>query len=893
MSEASRVTDTYSVLAASAAVSVSEIAEAMSKTASSAYAVGASLENTATMITVMTEATRESATNIGSALKSIISRYGEMTSDPAKLVDSEGEAMSLNKVDRALQSVGISLQDAQGQFRNFDDVIAELASVWTTLDNNTQRYIATIMAGNRQQSRFLALVSSYDRYAELSEKAANAAGAGEEQFEKTLEGIEARTQQLQTSLQNLYTSAGLQDLYGSLLGIASNVLEYYNNISAAFGSGIQGAIAAVITFGTQFYNVAKIVMTVVKLIKAHYTAMEKEITAQREAAEKVRTTTTINYEQAVNDRAYQLFQELEGKKTKEHYKECRRRARMEIQAEQDAENQILGQVNKKSFTHKIGTIGTGVSLVGSIAGSMIGGTTGSGFSGIGGLVGGIAQLWTNPLGGIMSIISSIGPLVSFVTDLTKVTDEYAASIEAAQKAQEKAAESEKKAQNTKQEINNLNKLKEELEEVTRKRYNSVDSEKEYYEYMQKIAEQYPDLINYYDEEGRAIIDGTKAIEDRIKAQKDLYKQQARQAYFDKLKVDTTIVDAATYTNDNLSSNDIAAMNNILEAARLERDTKGKYYKDTDKTQEYNLAHFLHNNLNLTQGTMSYVMADMFERFMYNNRSNLSDTEFRSFFGYNIDIDQQKTNLYDKTINSKEYEKVYDLMDSYEDEMGWSSSGRVDETFRTLGYILVQRLQQAEENNENLNEVLYKFKEEFFGVNQESNDYLSFFFESAMKYVETDAYQTRLDQLREGAELFVNQLDEVQNYSDLEKDTLIEQIVGQYTSKNTKAQILGQTQEQFAKSVEFYLNNVDKTLATQAQDLHKDYYGNAGETQVGKINEALKHLGDYTKEQIDSLIEGIEETQGGIDFKNKYDNYFATARTRYENALDLLSNCFEI
>lgn len=74
MDEASRVTDAYSVLAANAAVSVSEIAEAMSKTASSAYAVGASLENTAAMITVMTEATRESASNIGSALKSIISR---------------------------------------------------------------------------------------------------------------------------------------------------------------------------------------------------------------------------------------------------------------------------------------------------------------------------------------------------------------------------------------------------------------------------------------------------------------------------------------------------------------------------------------------------------------------------------------------------------------------------------------------------------------------------------------------------------------------------------------------------------------------------------------------------------------------------------------------------
>lgn len=79
-------------------------------------------------------------------MKSIISRYGELKKDPTKLVDSEGEELSLNKVDTALKSVGISLHDAAGQFRDFDDVIMELAASWSTIDKNTQRYIATVMA---------------------------------------------------------------------------------------------------------------------------------------------------------------------------------------------------------------------------------------------------------------------------------------------------------------------------------------------------------------------------------------------------------------------------------------------------------------------------------------------------------------------------------------------------------------------------------------------------------------------------------------------------------------------------------------------------------------------------------------------------------------------------
>ena len=146
MSDAQKVVDVYSAVAASSATDTSELATAMSKTASSAEAVGSSFENTTAMMAVMIEATRESAENIGSAMKSIISRYGEMTSDPNAITDSEGEAMSLNRVDKALQTVGITIHDTAGQFRDFDDVIMELAQKWDTIDTNTQRYIATIMA---------------------------------------------------------------------------------------------------------------------------------------------------------------------------------------------------------------------------------------------------------------------------------------------------------------------------------------------------------------------------------------------------------------------------------------------------------------------------------------------------------------------------------------------------------------------------------------------------------------------------------------------------------------------------------------------------------------------------------------------------------------------------
>ena len=140
MTDAQKIVDVYSAIAATSATSSQELAIAMSKTASSAQAVGSSFENTTAMIAVMMEATREAPENIGTAMKSIISRYGEMTSDPSAVKDSEGEELSLNKVDKALQSVGISIHDANNEFRNFDDVIMDLAKSWDTIDKNTQRY---------------------------------------------------------------------------------------------------------------------------------------------------------------------------------------------------------------------------------------------------------------------------------------------------------------------------------------------------------------------------------------------------------------------------------------------------------------------------------------------------------------------------------------------------------------------------------------------------------------------------------------------------------------------------------------------------------------------------------------------------------------------------------
>ena len=234
MSEAATVTDVYSKVAAVTASDQAELAIAMSKTASSAASVGSSFENTTAMLAVMVETTRESAQNLGSALKSIISRYGEMKSGLTQ--DSEGEIIDYNKVDTALRSIGISIKDAQGQFRDFDDVIFELSEAWGGLDKNTQRYIATIMAGNRQQSRFIALVDNYERLKEVQAAADNSEDAGLLQYAKTLDSLETKMNNIKTGFQQFYMSIFNGEDFKGILDVITNVITSLNRMGPALGA---------------------------------------------------------------------------------------------------------------------------------------------------------------------------------------------------------------------------------------------------------------------------------------------------------------------------------------------------------------------------------------------------------------------------------------------------------------------------------------------------------------------------------------------------------------------------------------------------------------------------------------------------------------------------------
>lgn len=203
MSDSIHATDTFSSLAAYTAADFNELSYAMTKTASIAHTANMSFENTTAFLAKMIETTREAPENIGTAMKSIVARMAELKKNPLQSLE---DGTDFNRVETALKTVNIELRNSQSEMRDFDEVFIELGQKWELIDRNTQSYIATMIAGNRQQSRFLALMSDFDRTMDMVAMANNSAGESMQMFNTYITGAQAASKRFKQSQIDLANS---------------------------------------------------------------------------------------------------------------------------------------------------------------------------------------------------------------------------------------------------------------------------------------------------------------------------------------------------------------------------------------------------------------------------------------------------------------------------------------------------------------------------------------------------------------------------------------------------------------------------------------------------------------------------------------------------------------
>lgn len=191
-----------------AAVSAGGIAEALSRTATSAQLAGLSLDESIGMVTVIGEVTQKSMESVGESVKTLLSRYGNVKAGVFTQMglDDDGETTeNINDIEKVLGKLGIPIRSSNLEMRAISDVLDDLADKWQTLDTVSKNAVATAMAGVRQRENFNVLMENYSRAEELAEKSADSAGTANEKYEAYADSIEAAINRLTAAWEKLTT----------------------------------------------------------------------------------------------------------------------------------------------------------------------------------------------------------------------------------------------------------------------------------------------------------------------------------------------------------------------------------------------------------------------------------------------------------------------------------------------------------------------------------------------------------------------------------------------------------------------------------------------------------------------------------------------------------------
>lgn len=304
---AQRVNDVYSKLAAITAADTDEISTAMTKVASLAHNANMEFETTSAFLSQMIETTRESAETAGTALKTVIARFSEVkklySQGDLMGTDEEGEEIDVNKVSQALRSAGINLNEYLSGAKGLDDIFIELAGKWQKLDMVQQRYIATMAAGSRQQSRFIAMMSDYDRTMQLVTAANTSAGASQKQFEKTLDSLQSKLAQLKNSWDTFLMGIADDKLIKFVIDALTKLIDVINRVFEVTDKiPVGGSLARIMAIvGALKLGKAIIDRSIVSL--GFFTGITKK---QAEAELEVATSTgAANSQMLASDQLYQ------------------------------------------------------------------------------------------------------------------------------------------------------------------------------------------------------------------------------------------------------------------------------------------------------------------------------------------------------------------------------------------------------------------------------------------------------------------------------------------------------------------------------------------------------------------------------------------------------------
>lgn len=178
---------------------ITQMSEAVSTAGSVVDAAGMKFSTFAASTGKIAEKTRQDGSTIGNAYKTILARISRSKSADESVTDADRSNAS-----KAFSSVGISLYNSKGEYKDINETLDELSAKWADLSDAQRNYVSEQAAGIRNINTFTALMDTWQDAKKLAADAENDSDFYESVQEKHMDSIEGKMARLSATSEDFW-----------------------------------------------------------------------------------------------------------------------------------------------------------------------------------------------------------------------------------------------------------------------------------------------------------------------------------------------------------------------------------------------------------------------------------------------------------------------------------------------------------------------------------------------------------------------------------------------------------------------------------------------------------------------------------------------------------------
>lgn len=271
-----KIVDTFDTLGNKFALTSADVGSGLKTSASALAAANNTMEQSAAMITAITEITQDSS-NAGNALKVLAMRLrGASAELQEEGEDVEGLCDSTSKLRDKLQSLaGVDIMLDENTFKSTYQIMSEIAHEWNNISDVNQAALLETIAGKTRANQVAALLNNWSQAEKALENSLNSAGTAAKENEVYLDSIEGKIAQLKATAQGLSNDIinsswikGFIDTINTILTGLDSVTEGLEKFSENFDKK---------TNVSKYFDTWKSVPSILTAVTAALTAMKKEV----------------------------------------------------------------------------------------------------------------------------------------------------------------------------------------------------------------------------------------------------------------------------------------------------------------------------------------------------------------------------------------------------------------------------------------------------------------------------------------------------------------------------------------------------------------------------------------------------------------------------------------